>query len=127
MKISTNAGRALGDLEKDVMDLIWQKGATPIKEVVDELRKDRVIAYTTVLTIMNRLVEKAILKRTLSGSAYIYEPKVDKNRFLAQATHQIFATAISTLGQEAVAHFVQEIKKLSPSKRRELLEALENE
>jgi len=55
-------GKVLGDLESEVMEIIWsQKGAVSVKSVTEILIKRRQIAYTTVMTIMARLVNKGVL------------------------------------------------------------------
>lgn len=124
MKIPTNVGRTLGELEKDIMDVMWQKGQLSIRDVVSLLSVKRKIAYTTVLTVMNRLVQKGLLTRRLHKTAYFYKPKIDKDSFIASVAHQIVKTTVATLGEEVVTYFVREIERLSPEKRRELLSIL---
>lgn len=119
------SGKVLGELESQVMEIIWgQKGTISVKDVADILGKRRKIAYTTVMTIMARLVNKDVLTRRLSGSSYLYKPKVTKEEFTAKAVHGIFSSAVSTLGEEVLAHFIKEIQKISPKKRQELLRIL---
>jgi len=118
--------KPLGDLERKIMEIIWEsEEAISVSDVVQVLSQKRKIAYTTVMTIMGRLVDKGILTRKLSGSSYQYMPKVSQEKFIAKSVHNIFTTAVSTLGQEAVAYFVKEIKRLNPKKRQELLKMLD--
>lgn len=117
---------ALGELEKEVMEIIWEaQKPTPVSDVVGVISKKRKIAYTTVMTIMGRLVDKSMLTRKLHGSSYLYQPKVSQEKFIAKSVHNIFTTAVFTLGQEAVTYFVKEIKKLNPKRRQELLKMLD--
>lgn len=118
-------GKVLGELESEIMEIIWgQKDAVSVKVVIEILSKKRQIAYTTVMTIMTRLANKGILVRHLSGTSYLYKPKVTKEQFVARAAHTIFSSAVSTLGDEVLAHFIKEIQKISPKKRQELLKIL---
>jgi len=118
--------KPLGDLERKIMEIIWEsEEAISVSDVVQVLSQKRKIAYTTVMTIMGRLVDKGILTRKLSGSSYQYMPKVSQEKFIAKSVHNIFTTAVSTLGQEAVTYFVKEIKRLNPKKRQELLKMLD--
>ena len=118
-------GKVLGDLESEVMEIIWgQKGAVSVKSVTEILSKRRQIAYTTVMTIMARLVNKGVLVRHMSGPSYLYKPKVSKEQFVARAVHGIFSSAVSSLGEEVLAHFIKEIQKISPKKRQDLLKKL---
>lgn len=120
-------GKVLGELESKIMEIIWQqkKDVISVKDVAEILKKRRKIAYTTVMTIMTRLVEKNILVRHLSGSSYLYKPKVTKEQFIAKAVHGIFSTAVSTLGAEVLTHFIKEIEKINPKKRKQLLKMLD--
>lgn len=118
----------LGELEKQIMEIVWQaQDPLSVSDVVKVLSKKRKIAYTTIMTIMGRLVDKGVLTRKLDGKNYLYQPKVSRERFVAKSVHAIFTSAVSTLGQEAVTHFAKEIKKLNPKKREELLKMLDKE
>ncbi len=121
-------GKVLGELESEIMEIIWRRqDATSVKDVAEILGKRRKIAYTTVMTIMARLVEKGVLVRHLRGASYLYKPKVTKEQFIARAVHGIFSSAVSTLGEEVLAHFIKEIQKISPKKRQQLLKVLDED
>lgn len=125
MNKKQTTGKVLGELETEVMEIIWrQKDTISVKDVTEILEKKRKIAYTTTMTIMTRLVEKGVLIRHLNGSSYLYKPKVTKEQFIAKAVHGIFSTAVSTLGDGVLSHFIKEIQKISPKKRQELLKTL---
>lgn len=121
-----HTGKILGELEKEVMEVIW-KNEHPVlvREVKEVLESKRKVAYTTIMTIMARLTEKGILIRKLKGTSYLYQPRLNKDQFIARAAHRIFATAVSNLGEEVASYFVKEIKKLGPKKRQELLKVLD--
>ena len=116
---------SLGELEQQVMNILWELKQCSARDVLTKLEKDRKLAYTTVMTIMGRLVDKGVLTRKPEGKNYLYQPKVAKEKFVARAVHNIFASTISTLGQEAVTYFVKEIKRLNPRKREELVKMLD--
>lgn len=118
-------GKVLGELESEIMEIIWrQKDTTSVKDVAEILSKRRKIAYTTVMTIMARLVNKGVLIRHLSGSSYLYKPRVTKEQFIAKAVHGIFSSTVSALGEEVLAHFMKEFSKISSKKRQQLLKIL---
>ena len=119
------SGKVLGELESEIMEIIWcQKAAVSVKNVTEILSKKRQIAYTTVMTIMARLANKSVLVRHLNGPGYLYKPRITKEQFIAKAVHSIFSSAVSTLGKEVLTHFLKEIQKISPKKRQELLKIL---
>lgn len=120
-------GKILGELEKEIMEIIWEnEHPISVREVKEVLGKKRQVAYTTVMTIMARLTAKRVLVRNLNGASYLYQPKVSRERFTAWAAHRIFATAVSNLGEEVASYFLKEIKKLNPKKRQELLKILDS-
>jgi len=119
-------GQVLGDLETEIMGIIWEANSpVSVSEVTKVLTKKRKIAYTTVMTIMGRLLNKGLLTRKQEGVRFLYQPKVSHERFIEKSVHHIFTTTVSALGGVAVTHFAKEIKKLEPKKRQELLRILE--
>ena len=66
--------RLLGQLEAVVMQRLWSYGRpVAVREVLEDLRQERTIAYTTVMTVMDNLHRKGFLTRELVGRAYQYE------------------------------------------------------
>src|SRR5206468_1025725 len=61
---------ALGNLEREVMDAVWQNGGTTVREVRSMLA--RPVAYTTVMTTLDRLFKKGFVARTRAGRAFVY-------------------------------------------------------
>lgn len=121
MNTEEKVGKVLGELESDIMEIVWQyKEPVSVKTVTQSLQKKRQIAYTTVMTIMGRLVEKGLLKRKESGKAYIYQPTYSKEKFLSRVSRQIIKNFIANFGEAVVAHFAQEVNKLVPEKRKQL-------
>ena len=120
-----NQGKVLGELEAEIMRLVWDaKKPILVKTVTEALQKNRRIAYTTVMTIMGRLVEKGLLKRKPYGKAFLYQAVYSKDKFLTRVTRQIINNFISNFGDAAIAHFAEEIDKIPAQKRKELLEIL---
>jgi len=121
MNQNQKVGKVLGELESEIMEIVWQsKEPIPVRKVTETLQRKRKIAYTTVMTIMGRLVDKDLLKRKESSKAYIYQPVYSKDRFLTRVSRQIIRNFIISFGEAAVAHFAEEINRLTPAKRKEL-------
>ena len=59
--------RYLGSLEAEIMRVLWDKPRLPVRSVVELLPGRRARAYTTVMTVMNRLFEKGLLQREAAG------------------------------------------------------------
>ena len=63
----------LGPLEATVMQILWDEGAKNVRDVVDRL--GRPLAYTTVMTTLDRLFKKGLLERRKSERAFVYRPR----------------------------------------------------
>jgi len=59
------------------MKAVWRQPPITVKDVQVAIRPDRLLAYTTVMTVMHRLYLKGFLNRTLRSKAHYYEPRVE--------------------------------------------------
>jgi predicted transcriptional regulator len=75
--------KLLAPVEAEIMQLIWRKGCTTVKQVHRIRAQDRDLAYTTTMTTMSRLAEKGVLTRRRDGMAYIYTPAMTEQEFIA--------------------------------------------
>ncbi len=72
--------KQIGDLEADIMSVVWEKGRVTVQEVLEALAPNRSLAYTTVMTVMSRLAEKGMLNREKEGRAFVYSAAVPQER-----------------------------------------------
>ena len=66
----------LGWLEAEILRIVWDKGQVTVRDVYEELRLRRRIAYTTVMSVLRNLAAKGLLEQDKSAAAYVYRPKV---------------------------------------------------
>jgi len=66
----------LGPLEKEVMDIVWSHGPGNVREVVSRMTRN--LAYTTVMTTLDRLYKKGLLHRELAERAFVYSARLTK-------------------------------------------------
>src|SRR5258708_14247803 len=66
----------LGPLENTVMEIIWNRGDCNVHDVIGSL--DRPLAYTTVMTTLDRLFKKALLDRRKDELAFLYSPRLSR-------------------------------------------------
>lgn len=80
-----------GPLEAAVIGIAWKHSPITIKRLLYFLNTDlnHQYAYTTVMTVMNRLVKKNILRRTKEGHSFVYTPLIKKADFLKYAVESI--------------------------------------
>jgi len=99
---------ALGDLEAQVMRLIWVRAKPPtVRDIVGDLRRERPIAYTTVMTVMDNLRKKGWLRREPDGRAYRYEPLISGAEYSASLMRQ--ALEASNDRPAVLMHFIGEL------------------
>lgn len=70
----------LTDLQLDVMRVLWQRERAAAADVVDALRPDRILAHTTVATLLARLEKRGVVTHTVKGRVYIYEPTITEHQ-----------------------------------------------
>lgn len=109
-------------LENAIMDVLWDSGSwlTP-GEVRDALPEDRMVGYTTVMTVLARLWKKGRLDRHRRGRAYAYLPVRSRSEHAALRMEEILDAA----GDRSVT-LSRFIESLSASERRRLRRSLED-
>lgn len=97
--------RGFGDLEAVVMDRVWDHGGpVTVRDVFDELRQARAIAYTTVMSTMDNLHRKGWLARERDGKAYRYTAVASREEYSARLMREALAEAGDA--EAVLSHFV---------------------
>jgi len=85
--------QVLGPLELTVMEIIWAHGENNVRDVVDKLH--RPLAYTTVMTTLDRLFKKGLLDRRKSERAFIYSATLTRPQWEHKRTGDFVAGFLS--------------------------------
>ena len=88
-----HAPRQLGPLEVTVMEILWSRGESNVRDVVDRL--GRPLAYTTVMTTLDRLFKKGLLARRKSDRTFIYWPAMNRDEWEHKRTGDFVAGFLS--------------------------------
>jgi predicted transcriptional regulator len=113
--------RRFGELEAVIMDRLWERGNPAlVREIVDDLRPDRPLAYTTVMTVMENLHRKGWLRRERDGRAWRYEPTGSRSAYTAALMNEALSTTADR--RKALAHFALQ---MSPHDAAVLRDALD--
>ena len=122
----------LGPLENTVMEILWMCGDCNVHDVIERL--DRPLAYTTVMTTLDRLFKKALLDRRKDERAFIYSPRLSRKEweekragdlvagFLAGPNHSgeiLISCLVEAVGQQDEG-LLDEMEKKIRQKRKEL-------
>ena len=85
---------ALGELQTAVMEAVWRLGEATVQQVRDELARSKPLAYTTVLSAMQKLEKAGWLDHRSEARSYVYFPRQSRQQAagsaLAQFTRRIF-------------------------------------
>lgn len=97
--------RILGELEEAVMDVLWGSIA-PLNVREVQARLDRELAYTTVMTTLDRLFRKGLLEREKEGQAFLYHPALSRGDLRRRMMAGLLEDWLPETGGEALAAFV---------------------
>ena len=101
---------------------VWRQGETTVKRVMEALnevaRSPR--AYTTYMTVMQRLDEKRLLSRTRRGRSDTYLPRLSEQEYLERRAQAQVSGLVRDYGDVALAHFARELSTLDPAHLRAL-------
>jgi predicted transcriptional regulator len=123
---------ALGNLEREVMDVVWQNGETTVREVRSMLV--RPVAYTTVMTTLDRLFKKGFVARTRAGRAFVYQAVRTREQteaavasgmmsglFSGGSAMPILSNLVDAVGsQDAGAELLDALEEMVREKRRRM-------
>ncbi len=97
----------LGELEAAVMQVCWDRGEATVHDVKDALEPGRPLAYTTVMTVMTRLMEKGMLIRHKEGRAYVYTPVHEQEQVAGSLLRSLVDRFYKGATLSAIAHLLQ--------------------
>jgi len=98
----------LSRLELDCMKAIWLQKATTVLEVQRSLEPRRPLAYTTILTILDRLARKGAVQRAKKGKAYVYTPALSLIDSRDRALHELIEFYFEGSPQKLINHLISE-------------------
>jgi predicted transcriptional regulator len=123
----------LGVLEFELMEILWSRGESTVRDVVQKL--SRPLAYTTVMTTLDRLFKKGLLDRHKSDRAFVYSPQLSRQEWERHRAGSLVAGFLSgphpsrelllscfldAVGEHD-ATLLDELEKKVRSRRKELL------
>jgi len=131
----TDRRLSLGPLEVEVMEVVWAHGDSNVRDVT--ARMQRPLAYTTVMTTLDRLYKKGLLEREMTDRAFVYSAKVSRedwdlqragemmSGFLtgpAESRHMLLSYLVDAVGTHD-AMLLDELERKVQHKREELAKA----
>ena len=116
----------LTQAEWQIMNALWEKHPATARDIMSRLPRDVKWAYTTLKTMLSRLVEKEAVSEQKQSNTSIYEPLISQRKARLSAfrllLNQSFDGAMGPL-----MHFMLQEEKLNDKQKQELIEILQNE
>ncbi len=112
---------SLGNLEKEVLNFLWERKKATVKEVFEHFQDKRKLAYTTIFTVLQRLIAKGLVKK----KKCLYFPSYSKNVFIKRIFRSFFDNLFSDFGDVALSSFAEGVRDLPARKRKKLIRRLE--
>lgn len=114
------------DAELAILSVLWQRGQSTVREVMEELSASKPTGYTTVLKLMQIMTEKGLVKRDESGRTHIYRPAAPAERTQKHLVREIVNRAFQGSSQKLVMQALSDrrISKQELDEIRRLLDEL---
>lgn len=101
------------DSELEILQILWQNGASTVKAVNDRLNEKKETGYTTTLKLLQIMYEKNLVKRNEKERSHVYEAAIDQNDIQKVLLDKLLETAFSGSAANLV---MQALGNSQPSK-----------
>jgi predicted transcriptional regulator len=110
--------------ELAIMKVVWRLESATVRDIYEQLRENRDVAYTTVLTMMKILEQKGYVKKTRADRAFVYRPARPRQQVLGGMVREFVDRVFDGASRPMLLHLVKETR-LSDKERKALLRAIE--
>lgn len=124
MRTFSGAARVLGDLETRVMDVVWGEHPLSVRAACDRLGTNH--AYTTIMTTMDRLHKKRLLRRRKDGNAFLYEPAMDRAEYQRRVVEAALTPLLEQGAAPVLAAFIEVAAELDEDHLAQLEQLIAN-
>lgn len=120
----------LGQLQRAVMEVVWERGEASVHEVRDQLGRQKQLAYTTILTTMQKLEKTGWLGHRSEGKSYVYFPTRSREQAGAGSVKRFLKRVFDGDAVAMFQHLIREgdlseddlseVRKMIEDKRKEM-------
>ncbi len=110
--------------ELEVLQIIWDQGPSTVRQVMEVLNRKRRRHYTSVMSLLNVMVDKGYLQRVRRGRAFVYEPAVGREKTLGELVQDLLCRAFGGSATSLVSRLLDE-SPLGPKELDEIRALLE--
>lgn len=113
--------KVLGDLEARVLQTVWDLAApAPARAVYERVAEEHPVAPLTVITVLNKLVDKRILERRKVDDLLHYSARMTEAEFVAHASRRVVEGILSFRPDAVAASMVDVLAEQDPEQLAEL-------
>src|SRR5688572_11490947 len=94
--------------ELEILQVLWDRGASTVREVLDVLNPKRERAYTSVMSLLNIMADKGLVVREPQGRAFLYQARKPRERTLGKIVGDMLGKAFEGSAHELVAHVLEQ-------------------
>jgi len=94
--------------ELEVLKVLWDRGPSTVREVMEVLNRRRRRAYTSLMSLLEVMTEKGLLKRRPQGRAFVYEAKVRQEKTLGRLVQDLLDRAFQGSAGALVANLLDQ-------------------
>jgi predicted transcriptional regulator len=117
--------RFFGPLESKIMDILWDGNEKSIKDVQQKLENEKPLNFNTVMTVMNRLVDKNILTKRLEGRTSLFKPVKTKEDFISFQSKKLTDNLLDEFGGLVVNHMLDSLNDVDDNLLQKLEQKIE--
>jgi BlaI family penicillinase repressor len=114
------------ELERPLMEILWTKGPIRGRDLYEEIRRKKDIAYTTALTVLDRLSKKGLIKKDRKSGSILFTPALSRQAYESKVTESFVQRAFDVSPDLAISAFAEVISKM-PKEDSDRLEKLLDE
>jgi predicted transcriptional regulator len=122
---NTGLATFFGSLEAGIITRIWERGEASARDIFEDLRDGgHRISYGAVKTVLDRLVKKQVLGRTLQGNQFQYQALLNRQEFTRSAVREIIDSLFASFPDPVYAQFLDHVRKEEPEQLEHLIEMI---
>ena len=98
------------ELELKVLKILWHNGPSTVRQMQEALAPERKLAFTSVMTTMNIMVDKGYLRRKKEGPAYVYHPRISEKATTRKMLRDLVNRAFNGSAAAVMVNLVESAK-----------------
>lgn len=108
--------KPLGELESAILGVLWDSAdKLPVRRVHECLEREQALAYTTVLTVLDRLFDKGLVAREKDGKAFVYWPMLTREAYLGERAARMLTELEVPVQRDVLMAFLDSAEHADPA------------